>query len=478
MLNLLWYSTIFMSRKAIFFIMFLMSAAVLGVSAIQFFWIKEALNLKEKTFDDRIFLILNKAKDRLQEDIQSDMQITDELKEKIVTEDVWKQRQVENELKKTLFLTDSHAIENISFNNIEALDSYFKNEFNSQGIDLKFEYGIYSKKTESFIIRDGHFVVEFDNKKSASTIINEVGLENTVFSVQLFDGVTQEEPGLLKIYFPSKSKFLWRNLINILLSSILFTSLILFCFAYTIYVIFQQKKVSEIRNDFINNMTHEFKTPIATISLASDSITNANIIKDETKIRRFVGIIKSENKRMLSQVEKVLQMAQIDRKDVALKKVTVDINELAKIAAENAELKINNRGGEIELILNAKRSTVEADQTHVSNIMANLLDNAEKYTIDTPKIVIETQDDKDGVKFMISDNGVGIPKDSLKMIFDKFFRVHTGNLHDVKGFGLGLSYVKALVDAHGGRVTVRSELGKGSIFTVFLPFRSYLSKFS
>jgi len=236
--------------------------------------------------------------------------------------------------------------------------------------------------------------------------------------------------------------------------------------------------VSEIRNDFINNMTHEFKTPIATISLASDSITNANIIKDETKIRRFVGIIKSENKRMLSQVEKVLQMAQIDRKDVALKKVTVDINELAKIAAENAELKINNRGGEIELILNAKRSTVEADQTHVSNIMANLLDNAEKYTIDTPKIVIETQDDKDGVKFMISDNGVGIPKDSLKLIFDKFFRVHTGNLHDVKGFGLGLSYVKALVDAHGGRVTVRSELGKGSIFTVFLPFRSYLSKFS
>lgn len=467
-----------MSKKAIVFIIFLMSAAVVGVSAIQFFWIKEALNLKEKTFDDRIFLILNKAKDRLIEDIQLDMNISNDIQEKIVTKDKWKRRQVENELKKTMFLTDSHAIENISFNHIESLDAFLKKELSTQGIDLKYQYGIYSKKTESFIIRDGHFVVEFGDKKSASTVINDVGLENTDFKVQLFDDGIQEEPGYLKLYFPSKSKFLWENLINILLSSILFTSLILFCFAYTIYVIFQQKKVSEIRNDFINNMTHEFKTPIATISLASDSITNANIIKDENKIRRFVGIIKSENKRMLSQVEKVLQMAQIDRSDVALKKVTLDINELAKIAAENAELKISDRGGEIELILNAKRSTIEADQTHVSNILANLLDNAEKYTKDTPKITIETKDDKDGVRFMITDNGVGIPKDSMKMIFDKFYRVHTGNLHDVKGFGLGLSYVKAMVDAHGGRITVRSEIGKGSTFTVFLPFRSYLNKFS
>jgi len=225
-----------------------------------------------------------------------------------------------------------------------------------------------------------------------------------------------------------------------------------------------------MKTDFINNMTHEFKTPIATISLASDSITNKTVIDNPEKIKRFAGIIKQENRRMLDQVEKVLQMAKIDKRDFELKLTDVNINDVVYQATENSRLKIIKREGQLDVSLNATNPMVQGDLTHISNIIHNLLDNAEKYSNEKPKIIVTTKDATGGVEISIRDNGIGMNQESIKHIFDKFYRVHTGNRHDVKGFGLGLSYVKALMDAHQGKVKVTSELGTGSTFSVFFPF--------
>jgi two-component system phosphate regulon sensor histidine kinase PhoR len=216
-------------------------------------------------------------------------------------------------------------------------------------------------------------------------------------------------------------------------------------------------------------MTHEFKTPIATISLASDSILSPSIIDQKDKVTRFINIIKQENKRMLSQVEKVLQMAQIEKENAELKFNLFNIHEVIEEAVINAELKVNAKGGTITTQLGAQKPVIEGDVIHISSMINNLLDNAEKYTPEKPNILISTKDARGGIEFSVVDNGIGMSKDALKYIFEKFYRVHTGNLHDVKGFGLGLSYVKAMVDAHQGKVSVKSELGKGSTFTIFLP---------
>ena len=217
-------------------------------------------------------------------------------------------------------------------------------------------------------------------------------------------------------------------------------------------------------------MTHEFKTPIATISLAADSINNPKIIGSMEKVKRFANIIKQENRRMLGQVEKVLQMAQLEKKDLQLKLTEFDIHDVINTAAENSRLKVNKRNGTIALDLQAAKTKIIADNNHISNVIHNLLDNAEKYSKEIPEIRIKTYNSEKGIYINISDSGIGMSKEALKNIFEKFYRVHTGNLHDVKGFGLGLSYVKVIVNAHNGDIKVESELGEGSSFTIFLPF--------
>ena len=216
-------------------------------------------------------------------------------------------------------------------------------------------------------------------------------------------------------------------------------------------------------------MTHEFKTPIATISLAADSINNPMVISKPTMIERYADIIKQENKRMLNQVEKVLQIARLDKKDFELKITDLNLNDLVKVALENTRLRVNKRGGTITAYLKANKANIRGDENHISNVLHNLLDNAIKYSSDKLEIIIETIDMNKGVQIVITDSGIGMNKDDQKRIFEKFYRVSTGNLHDVKGFGLGLSYVKAITDAHRGKVYVESEIGKGSNFTVFFP---------
>lgn len=344
-----------------------------------------------------------------------------------------------------------------------------KEELENAGITTRFHYGVYSYETNSFIINDGHYVVP-DHNAQVSQIGGLDPLQNTEYKISLFPEA-QSAPGLLKVHFPDKVTAIWGSVIRQLIASVLFTGIILFCFTYTVLVIFRQKKVSEMKNDFINNMTHEFKTPIATISLATDAIGNPAVSGDSGKVRRFAEIIREENRRMNRQVEKVLQMAQIDKQEFMLQWGEVDLHEVIRQAVDNFILQIEHREGYIRQALDADPPVVEGDQTHISSMIHNLLDNANKYSPERPEIEIKTRSTSRGVEVAIRDHGLGISREARKHIFDRFYRVHTGNLHDVKGFGLGLSYVKAMMDAHHGKVQVESEPGHGSTFTLFFPFK-------
>lgn len=461
-----------MSRRVIWAIIIIMTTSLIGVGLIQLFWVKWSVNLDEKNFNDKVITALNRVKDKLRTDAEENVYskiLNKQYEEDTnIASDIILQFRAErsrdmNSL--SLFLNPSEFLESIDKNK---LDFYLKKELSDQGIDLKYEYGVYSNDQKSYIIVNGNYVVSVGDTTKSSNVAALNPLLKAEYRVSLFANEFTE-PGHLNLYFPNKTRFLWSSVFPILLSSTLFTALILFCFSYTVYIIFRQKKVSEMKTDFINNMTHEFKTPIATISLASDSVLSPNVISDENKIKRFMGIIKQENLRMLSQVEKVLQMGQIERNDLNLKTGEIDLHTLIADAVVNAGLKIQAKGGSILTDLKAGNPVVLADHTHIGSVINNLLDNAEKYTPDDPVITVSTRDDKSGVYVSVKDNGIGISKDAQKHIFEKFYRVPTGNVHNVKGFGLGLSYVKAMVEAHGGSISVKSDVGKGSTFTVFLP---------
>jgi two-component system phosphate regulon sensor histidine kinase PhoR len=323
------------------------------------------------------------------------------------------------------------------------------------------------------VIYDGHYVGILDEEARYSDpdleLPDRYKMSDAQYKIDLF-GMRDGALGQLRLYFPNRSRVLWKDSLWLLAASLFFTLLILFAFSYTVYVILRQKKVSDMKNDFINNMTHEFKTPIATISLATDSLTSDKIIKEPGKVRRFARIITQENRRMLNQVEKVLQMALIDQRDFGLQVEKVPLHELISEAVDYIRLQVEKRGGTVQMKLDARQDVIKADRTHVSNIIHNLLDNANKYSSEVPKIQVETKNVSDGVEIRVIDHGIGMTREARKKIFDKFFRVYTGNIHDVKGFGLGLSYVKAIVTAHEGSIDVESEPGKGSTFIVFLPF--------
>ncbi len=474
-----------MSKRAIWGIIMIMTLSLIGVGVIQYFWIKRAVNLDEKNFNDKVTIALNNVKKRLVTDaedaankkyyaeknlLQPKNVLAEIIKEDLSSKTDELSKRIKDFEFRSSFLDPNQLLENI---NIEMLDKYLRTELESKDIDLPYEYGVFSNKEKAYIIENGNYTATIGDTTKSSNVAAMNPLYKAEYKISLFAD-DMVDPGHLNLYFPGKNRFLWSNVIGILLSSVVFTGLILFCFSYTVYVIFHQKKVSEMKTDFINNMTHEFKTPIATISLASDSILSPSVIDNKDKVSRFINIIKQENKRMLSQVEKVLQMAQIEKENVELKFNLINLHELIQDAVINAELKVQTKGGAITTNLDAQNPLVEGDATHISSIINNLLDNAEKYTPENPSIIISTKDAKNGVEFTIADNGIGMSKDALKYIFEKFYRVHTGNLHDVKGFGLGLSYVKAMVDAHHGKVYVKSEPGKGSSFTVFLPNKQHL----
>ena len=257
-----------------------------------------------------------------------------------------------------------------------------------------------------------------------------------------------------------------------IVASIVFTSIIILAFAVTVRTLFNQKKISEIKSDFINNMTHELKTPLATISLAIDALTNEKVIHDADKIKIYSSMIKEENKRMNKQVEKILQAARLEKEEIKLNLQRLDTHQAINKVADNLALQVQEKNGTLTLNLNAVNHIIEADEVHFSNIIFNLLDNAMKYANGIPRIAVETATANGMLQIKVKDNGIGMDKETQSRIFEKFYRAHTGNIHNVKGFGLGLSYVKAIVDAHEGKIKVERTPGKGSTFTISLPIES------
>ena len=276
------------------------------------------------------------------------------------------------------------------------------------------------------------------------------------------------------IVVPNVSDIVYKSMRPRIAIAILFTLVIIAAFYLTIRTMLRQKKLSEIKNDFINNMTHEFKTPIATISLAVDAIKNEKVQRDTQKLSYFSGIIKEENQRMNRQVETILKSALMDRQEVQLNVKPLHVHEIIRDVVDNFALRLQEKQGELETQLKAENDLINGDEVHISNLINNLLDNAVKYSKDNVPPVISIQTSSNHKKFIIrmEDNGIGMSRETLKRMFEKFYRAHTGNLHNVKGFGLGLSYVKTVVVAHNGNIKAESTLGKGSCFIIELPLYS------
>jgi two-component system, OmpR family, phosphate regulon sensor histidine kinase PhoR len=484
-----------MNAKRIRIIIVLMTVALIGIISLQVYWIRWNIGLNEAQFDKNVLAALNRVADKLgyydNLSMMDNMGAADGGRQLARTAPVFAEngyalrRRMQQDTQNGKKGTKDASFNDISQEwerakvdqmvearplaeriQLDMLAQSITEEMSNRGILPPYQFGIYSKARNSYIIVNDHYVVEDENPLTAQG--GAPTLFNSPYKVNLF---TQdiESPGHLSIYFPNRTSLVLGSVWFTLLMSVLFTGIILFCFWYTIQVIFRQKQLSEMKTDFINNMTHEFKTPIATISLAADSIGSPMILNNPDKIRRFVDIIRQENRRMNSQVERVLQVALIDKKDIQLRLGQVDLNEIVEQVVGNFSLQVEKRDGVLHTDLQADNAGIEGDATHLVGIIHNLLDNANKYSPEKPEITVRTRNVPVGIEVTVQDKGIGISKEVRKHIFDKFYRVHTGDVHDVKGFGLGLSYVKAIMTAHKGFVDVKSEPGKGSSFILTFP---------
>ncbi len=334
----------------------------------------------------------------------------------------------------------------------DQLKEILTEQFLENGINTHFEYGIYSNGL-STTIKSSNFVYD----------------ENKTYSVPILQDLENNTKYQLYISFPEKSKYLFSDLLPFVLISLLFTFVIIAAYISAINQLIKQRQISEIKTDFINNMTHEFKTPIATINLALDAIKNPKIIDDNEKVMRYLQMIRDENKRMHAQIENILRISKLEKRELDIQKEKTEINELVEIALDHVMLIIEDREGEARLHLNAVRDTALVSPMHFTNVLVNILDNAIKYSIQAPQIDIYTENVKDFILIRIQDQGAGMSKVAQKRIFEKFYREHTGDLHNVKGHGLGLAYVKQIIDDHNAHIYVESEKGKGSTFVIKLP---------
>lgn len=341
---------------------------------------------------------------------------------------------------------------------VEALDSILSNQLKDKGIGADYAYGIFDPFMNAFHI---------DGNKSELD-----GILTSQHKVNLNPGNVFSQPKFLSIFFPNQNKYLLRTMWLLLTVSALFILVIIFSFSFTVSTIIRQKKVSEIKNDFINNMTHELKTPISTISLACQALGDPDIKSKEGIVDNYINVIADENKRLAMVVENVLRTAVMDKGELKLKIVALDMHDILNQVLQNMKIQIERKGGQFITDLQATETVVEADKVHLTNVIFNLVDNALKYTEKIPVIKIGTRNEENGVVVYVEDNGIGISKENQKKVFDKLYRVPTGNIHNVKGFGLGLSYVKAIVDKHQGWIKLKSEPHKGSKFEILIPHKN------
>ncbi len=289
------------------------------------------------------------------------------------------------------------------------------------------------------------------------------------YKAALFYDQSSPKPNFIYVYFPDQHSEQIKAMTNFVLPSLILTLIIIGIFVFTLQIILRQKKLSQIKNDFINNMTHELKTPISTISLASQMLKDNSLVHSPSTIDHISGVIFDESKRLSTQVEKVLQMAVFNEGKLKLKFTPIDLNQIVSQAASNFEIRVTNSGGTLETSIQAYDPVINGDEVHITNVIFNLLDNAEKYSKESPKIEILTENKSGWLIVQIRDYGIGISKENLTQIFERFYRIPTGNVHNVKGFGLGLSYVKRIVEEHHGKIKVESTVGKGTKFRIYFP---------
>ena len=332
------------------------------------------------------------------------------------------------------------------------VEQLFRKKLLQDDIDIDFEYAIYDKDLATKIQSEN-----FDFEQGST------------FGIPIFLDYNDQSDFKLYVNFPERRKFILSSIIGMTLLSIIFTVIIIIAYISALYQLIKQRQISQIKTDFINNMSHEFKTPIATINLALDAIRNPKIIHDEDKVKRYLKMIKEENKRMHAQVENVLRISKLEKKELNISKERVNLHDLILDAITHIQLIIESKDGYIKTHFNASKHSVLANETYFTNVIVNILDNAVKYSDNEPKIDIYTESIGKSVILKIKDRGNGMTKSVQKKVFEKFYREHTGNIHNVKGHGLGLAYVKRIIDDHQGYVTVESEKGKGSTFTIKLP---------
>jgi two-component system phosphate regulon sensor histidine kinase PhoR len=512
------------TRKHLIFITVLFSVAIVTLIITQVYWIKVDFEVKREVFNQKVDEALNNMKDELQRIdpnysyksvrvknqlkgrndgshgfrfsqettidsngkkitrfISKDLLDTAFDKTNPFIEDFLKQiRVAKNDL-----TTDFNDLKNASkfgvdlfksessydfYNNYKqridtnAVDSILKIELRNNGINARYKFKI-TNAALGIHTHNGHM---HNDLQLAEEDADTMGL----FRVSLSPNNSFVEQNYLILRFDDQQRTIIREIYPLLILSIVVILIFLFSFYFIMASNLKQKKLSTIKNDFISNMTHEFKTPISTISLASEMLSDSSISQTPDKQTRYLKMIRDENKRLSVLVESILQTSILDKGEFKLKLTEVDMHEIITIALNNTQLLISQRGGVINTSLMAQKFKIVGDRVHLTNIVFNLIDNAIKYTQGRPEITVKTENVEEAIRISVKDNGIGISKENQRKIFDKFYRVPTGNVHNVKGFGLGLSYVLAVVEKHGGQVDVQSEVGKGSTFIITLPFKS------
>ncbi len=461
----------------------LSSTALIGTIAIQAFWITNTINQRELQLDTvikkslievvhntnkyeainrinsnrktkQLFQLLNNQAGLSNSIAKNSIDTSSTLEDKV--EKLWgNQKIIMEELVKELFSNNSYkTIEERIPKPI--LDSIIHSVLNKNGIHTNYIFGVFDRRNQLIYSNDNESI----NK-----------LKSSNYRLSLFPNEFLGSSAYLGFIIPHQRAYVFKSMRLLLILSTLFILIIIFTFYYTFTIIYQQKKISIIKTDFINNMTHELKTPIATISLACEALKDSDLAKTEETRNRFVSMINEENKRLGILVENVLQSAVLDRGELLLNIEPIDINDIIEKAVKNVSIQVEKNNGSIRVFYNAKNTIIEGDKVHISNVIYNLLDNANKYATN-PEIEISTEDIVNGIVIKIKDNGIGISKEHQKKIFEKLYRVPTGDRHDVKGFGLGLSYVKAIIDKHKGKITINSTLGKGTTFNLHLPLKN------
>jgi two-component system phosphate regulon sensor histidine kinase PhoR len=421
-----------MKSSTIRLIVVLATLCIVGITITQVYWVKRAFDLKESEFERQVNTALMNVSQQIFTMNDTPAPSVNPVKQ----------------LSTNYFVVMVNSEIDASL-----LEFLLRNEFEKRNVKADFEYGIYDCTHEKMVY--GNYVSMLDAKAKTQPIKNLPSWANQgyYFGVQ----------------FPNREAQILNQMGIWTFSSVVLLLVIVF-FAYTLFVILKQKRLSEIQKDFINNMTHEFKTPIATIAVSAEVLKNPDILQQPERLLNYSTIIENENKRLKKHVERVLQMARLDKEDIGLKKESVSLHEVIAEVVAGMRLTLQEKQGKVELKLEADQPTITADRHHLMNVIYNLIDNAIKYCKECPLITIRTKQDSRGITLEIQDNGIGVGQEHHKRIFQKFFRVPTGNVHDVKGFGLGLNYVKQIVEAHRGRITLESVVGNGSTFKVFIPY--------